>query len=61
VKSLRFYIFMIIFFGACIVHDGIAGTVTGFSFGWVFAMGYYIFRYREVKQMLEDSQNDQRK
>jgi len=58
VTFLRFYIFMIIFFGACAVHDFVGGTITGFSFGWVFAMGYYFFRYLEVKQLVEEFHND---
>ena len=55
---LRFYIFMIIFFTACAAHDFATGSITGFSFGWVFAAGYYCYRYLEVKQMLEDFHND---
>jgi hypothetical protein len=50
---------MIIFFGACALYDFTQGTVTGFSFGWVFAMGYYFFRYLEVKQLVEDHEDEE--
>jgi len=57
-EFLRFYIFMIIFFSACAGYDLMSGNITGFTFGWIFGVGYYGYRYFEVKQMLEDFHND---
>ena len=51
---ISFYYFFIIFWTACIFHDIIGDAITGFTFGYVFALFYFIFRTRKVLQLLED-------
>jgi hypothetical protein len=51
---VSFYYFFIIFWTACILYDIIGNTITGFTFGYVFALFYFIFRTRKVLQLLED-------
>ena len=50
---VSFYYFFIIFWLACIFYDLFNDAVTGFTFGYVFALLYFIARAREVIQDLE--------
>ena len=52
--GMSFYYFSIIFLVACILFDIIQHTVTGFTFGYVFALFYFIARTREVSRLMED-------
>ena len=54
---MSFYYFWIIFLVACIFHDVFYDTVTGFTFGYFFALFYMIARTRAVLRLMED-QND---
>ena len=54
---MSFYYFSIIFLVACILHDLVSETVTGFTFGYFFALFYMIARTRAVLRLMED-QND---
>ena len=52
---MSFYYFSIIFLAACIFYDlFISGAVTGFTFGYFFALFYMIYRTRSVLRLLED-------
>ena len=53
--GLSFYYFSILFLVACILFDAVSGTVTGFTFGYVFALLYFIARTREVLRLMEDT------
>jgi hypothetical protein len=55
--GMSFYYFSIIFLVACILFDVLQDTVTGFTFGYLFALFYFIARTREVSKLMED-QND---
>jgi hypothetical protein len=55
--GMSFYYFSIIFLVACILFDVLQDTVTGFTFGYLFALFYFIARTREVSRSMED-QND---
>ena len=55
--GMSFYYFSIIFLVACILFDVLQDTVTGFTFGYLFALFYFIARTREVSRLMED-QND---
>ena len=51
---MSFYYFSIIFFVSCIFYDLFSSTVTGFTFGYFFALFYMIARTRAVLRLLED-------
>tara|TARA_Y100000592_G_C5372114_1_gene269084 strand:+ start:439 stop:651 length:213 start_codon:yes stop_codon:yes gene_type:complete len=51
---VSFYYFSIIFLVACIFYDLWQDTVTGFTFGYFFALFYMIFRTQQVLQLMED-------
>jgi len=51
---MSFYYFWIIFLVACIFYDMFQETVTGFTFGYVFALFYMIGRTRSVLRLMED-------
>ena len=51
---ISFYYFWIIFLVACIFHDLMYATVTGFTFGYFFALFYMIARTRSVLRLMED-------
>jgi hypothetical protein len=51
------YYFLIIFCAACLFHDIFITEVTGFTFGFAFAMFYFIFRLKAVRQLLEDNEH----
>jgi len=58
-KVMWFYYFSLIFLAACALHDFIiTGNVTGFSFGYVAAFVYFIFRTQEAIQLLEDQDEE---
>jgi ABC-type multidrug transport system permease subunit len=56
---MSFYYFWIIFLVATILYDVVGSTVTGFTFGYIFALFYMIARTRSVLRLMEDL-NDQR-
>lgn len=51
---ISFYYFSIIFLAACIVFDVINNTITGFTFGYVFALFYMAARTKQVLRLMED-------
>ncbi len=51
---MSFYYFWIIFLVACIFYDIFSETITGFTFGYVFALFYMIARTRAVLRLMED-------
>ena len=51
---MSFYYFWIIFLVACIFHDLWYDVVTGFTFGYFFALFYMIARTRAVLRLMED-------
>ena len=51
---VSFYYFWIIFLVACIFYDLFQNTITGFTFGYVFALFYMIARTRAVLRLMED-------
>jgi hypothetical protein len=51
---VSFYYLFVIFWVACIFYDLFNETITGFTFGYVFALFYFIARTRGVVQELED-------
>ena len=50
--GMSFYYFSIIFLVTCILFDVTQDTVTGFTFGYVFALFYFVARTREVMREL---------
>tara|TARA_R100001079_G_C4364219_1_gene116332 strand:+ start:35 stop:232 length:198 start_codon:yes stop_codon:yes gene_type:complete len=48
------YYFAIIFLVACVLYDVFNDTVTGFTFGFFFAIFYFINRARTVYRLMED-------
>ncbi len=52
--GMSFYYFSIIFLVTCILFDVTQDTVTGFTFGYVFALFYFVARTREVSRLMED-------
>ena len=52
--GMSFYYLSVIFLVACILFDVVQETVTGFTFGYVFALFYFIARTREVSRLMED-------
>ena len=56
--GMSFYYFSILFLVACILFDIMQETVTGFTFGYVFALFYFIARTREVSKLMEDEDDD---
>jgi len=58
---IAFYYFGIAFWGGCALYDFFGpGDVTGFSYGYVFAMFYFIARtgdaMEEIKGMYDDEE-----
>ena len=51
---MSFYYFWIIFLVACVLFDITQDTVTGFTFGYVFALFYFIARTREVSKIMKE-------
>ena len=51
---MSFYYFWIIFLVACVLFDITQDTVTGFTFGYVFALFYFIARTREVLKIMKE-------
>ena len=51
---MSFYYFSIIFLVACIFHDLFYDAVTGFTFGYFFALFYMVHRTKQVLQLMED-------
>ncbi len=51
---MSFYYFSIIFLVACSLYDLVVANVTGFTFGYIFALFYMIARTRSVLRLMED-------
>ena len=51
---MSFYYFSILFLVACILYDVTTGGITGFTFGYGFALGYFLFCTRAVLRLMED-------
>jgi hypothetical protein len=49
------YYFILIFLTACIFYDIVVTEVTGFTFGYIFAIFYFAYRLKAVRQLLEDN------
>lgn len=58
---MSFYYFSIVFLVACILFDLIRNSVTGFTFGYGFALLYMIARTRQVLRLMEDQDDYQSK
>lgn len=56
---MSFYYFWILFLVACILFDTTQSSVTGFTFGYVFALFYFIARTRSVLRLMEDLDDQQ--
>jgi hypothetical protein len=56
---MSFYYFSIVFLVACILYDLVASNITGFTFGFVFALFYMIARTRSVLRLMEDPDDQQ--
>jgi len=49
------YYFAVIFLTACIMYDIlVTEDITGFTFGFIFALFYFIARLRDARQLVED-------
>ena len=55
---MSFYYFSILFLAACILYDVIVSSVTGFTFGYVFALFYMVARTRTVMRLMVDQEKD---
>ena len=55
---MSFYYFSIIFLVACILFDVTRDTITGFTFGYVFALFYMVVRTRTVLRLMEDMEDE---
>ena len=58
-KSLMFiggYYFAIIFLTSCALYDIVLSQINGFTFGYVFALFYFIFRLKSVRQLIEEKE-----
>ena len=56
---MSFYYFSILFLVACILFDVTQDTITGFTFGYGFALLYMIARTRQVLRLMEDLNDHQ--
>lgn len=52
---LHGYRFAIFFLVACIFHDVYYEVVTGFTFGYVAALFYYVMRYSELMHFYKEN------
>jgi hypothetical protein len=55
---MSFYYGSIVFLIACIFYDLFQSTVTGFTFGYVFALFYMIARTRSVLRLMEEMDHE---
>jgi hypothetical protein len=46
------YYLVILFLVACSLYDLVTGSITGFTFGYIFALFYFIYRTRVVVEFL---------
>jgi hypothetical protein len=46
------YYLVMVFFVSCALYDLVSESVTGFTFGYVFALFYFIYRARVVSEHL---------
>ena len=51
---MSFYYFSILFLVACILFDVVTESITGFTFGYGFALCYFIIRTKAVLKLMED-------
>jgi hypothetical protein len=56
--GLSFYYFSILFLVACILFDVTQQAITGFTFGYGFALIYFIARTREVMRLMENEDDN---
>ena len=56
---ISFYYLSIIFLVACVLFDIVGDSVTGFTFGYGFALFYMIARTRQVLRLMEDQDDHQ--
>lgn len=56
---MSFYYFSIIFLVACVLFDIVRDSITGFTFGYGFALFYMIARTRQVLRLMEDLDDQQ--
>tara|TARA_A100001515_G_scaffold144429_1_gene148436 strand:- start:666 stop:863 length:198 start_codon:yes stop_codon:yes gene_type:complete len=52
------YYFAIIFLVSCVLYDVFSDTITGFTFGFFLAIFYFVNRAREVRQLMEDFEDE---
>ena len=52
---MSFYYFSIIFLVSCVLYDLVSDSITGFTFGYVFALFYMIARTRQVLRLMENN------
>ena len=57
--AMSFYYFWIIFLVGCIFYDLLGESITGFTFGYIFALFYMIARTRSVLRLMEDLDDQQ--
>ena len=58
---LHGYKFAIIFLVACVFYDLYNDAVTGFTFGYLAALFYYISRYNDLRHFyVEDSEQERK-
>jgi hypothetical protein len=56
---MSFYYLSIVFLVACILFDITGDSITGFTFGYGFALLYMIARTRQVLRLMEDLDDQQ--
>jgi hypothetical protein len=56
---MSFYYFSILFLVSCILFDVTRSSITGFTFGYGFALFYMIVRTRSVLRLMEDLDDQQ--
>ena len=59
--GMGFYYFGVTFLVACILFDVTQHEVSGFTFGYVFALFYFIARTREVSRLMENQSDHEPK
>lgn len=56
---MSFYYLSIVFLASCILFDVTRDSITGFTFGYGFALLYMIARTRQVLRLMEDLDDQQ--
>ena len=55
------YRFAMIFLVACVFYDLYNDAVTGFTFGYLAALFYYIMRYNDLRHFYTEDPEEERK